>query len=344
MADAAVSTPADDGYAMPAEWALHERTLMAWPCRLDLWKNNLAQARTDYASTANTIAAFEPVTMVCGSTADATLARAALTAAIDIVQLPINDSWLRDSGPIFLLDATGRRAGVHFGFNSWGHKYHPWDKDAAVGAELIEHVGGPRYDAPFILEGGSVCVDGDGMLLTTESCLLNVNRNPEMSRDRIEDGLRDYLGVREVVWLQEGLAEDRDTDGHIDLVAAFTKPGEVLLQSVPPANVNHVALTRSRERLEAAGLAVVDFPLLPYAEVAAERIACSYLNFYLCNNAVVVPIASAPTDEEALDRIAQVYPGREVVGVPGRVLAYGGGGPHCVTQQIPAANVNSTVE
>jgi agmatine deiminase len=321
---------------MPAEWARHERTLMAWPTRSDLWGDQLQAARDDYAATANAIAAFEPLTMVCASAGEAAQARAALTAAAEVVELPIDDSWLRDCGPIFVVDRDGRRAGVHFGFNSWGRKFEPWDRDAAVGSLLVEHVGDRCYRAPFVLEGGAVAVDGDGTLLTTEQCLLNPNRNPGMSRQEIEAGLRDHLGVETIVWLGQGLVEDRDTDGHVDMLAAFTRPGEVLLQSVEPGAPSAERMAENRARLVAAGLNVVDFPIFASVELAGEPVAVCQLNFYLCNGAAIVPLAGVDTDAEALERIADAYPDREVVGVPGRVIAYGGGGPHCITQQVPA--------
>ena len=322
---------------MPAEWAPHERTLMGWPCRRELWGDQLAQAKVEFAATANAVAAFEPLTMVCATPGDAADARAALTAGAEVVQLAIDDSWLRDNGPIFVLDGDGRRAGVDFRFNSWGEKFAPYDADAAVGALIVDRLGDRRYDAPFVLEGGSVAVDGEGTLLTTEQCLLHPSRNPGMTREEIEQGLCDFLGAERVVWLGQGLAEDRDTDGHVDLVAAFTRPGEVLLQSTPPGTPSSERLADNRSRLVAAGLEVVDFPILPTLEVDGEQVAVGHLNFYLCNGAAIVPLAGAPTDAEAVERIAAAYPGREVVGVPGAIIAYGGGGPHCITQQVPAA-------
>jgi agmatine deiminase len=322
---------------MPAEWARHERTLMAWPTRPELWGDQLEAAGDEYAATANAIAAFEPVTMVCASAGEAAQARAALSSAVEVLELPIDDSWLRDCGPIFVVDGEGRRAGVHFEFNSWGGKFTPWDRDAAVGGLLVEHVGDDCYKAPFVLEGGAIAVDGEGTLLTTEECLLNPNRNPGMSREQIEAGLRDHLGVETIVWLGQGLVEDRDTDGHVDMIAAFTRPGEVLLQTPEPGAPSHERMADNRTRLTAAGLDVVDFPILASVEVGGEAVAVSHLNLYLCNGGAIVPLAGVDTDAEALERIAAAYPDREVVGVPGRVIAYGGGGPHCITQQVPAA-------
>jgi agmatine deiminase len=321
---------------MPAEWAPHERTLMAWPARLSLWGSQLAQAKADYAATATAVASFEPLTMVCADETAAAEARAALPGEVDVIVEAIDDSWLRDSGPIFVTGSDGRRAGVHFGFNAWGEKFAPFDRDAAIGGRLVELMGDPTYRSPLILEGGSICADGEGTLITTEQCLLHPTRNPGLSREQIERQLIDDLGVERVVWLGQGLVEDRDTDGHVDLIAAFTKPGEVLLQTVAEGNPNFVNCRENVARLQDAGIDVVEMPHLPYAEVEGATVACGYMNFYLCNDAVIVPVCGADTDPDALSRIAESYPGREAVPVPGAVIAWGGGGPHCITQQVPA--------
>jgi len=318
---------------MPPEWAPHERTLMAWPCRRELWGERMADAKAEYAGVANAIAAFEPVTMVCGSPDDAPEARAALAGAVEIVELPIDDSWLRDSGPIFLT-GEGRRAGVHFGFNAWGEKFEPYDKDAAVGGLLAELLGAEVVRAPFVLEGGAIANDGAGALLTTEQCLLHPNRNPGLSREEIEEGLIRFLGVERVVWLGDGLVEDRDTDGHVDLICVPLAPGRVLLQSAPPGDPNHEGMTENARRAVAAGIEVVPFEPLARTELAT----LSYMNLYVCNGAAIVPIGGPPTpgeDEAALARLREVMPDREIVGVPGLTIAFGGGGPHCITQQVP---------
>ncbi len=326
----------------PAEWELHERTLMGWPCRADLWGETMAQARADYAAVANAIAAFEPVTMIANAGADAADARAACTSGVEIVELPLDDSWLRDCGPIYVVDDDGAgRTAVHFGFNAWGEKFPPWDRDAAVGRLIAEHLGDPVVEGGMVLEGGSILTDGAGTLLTTEQCLLNPNRNPSLSREQIEATLCDRLGVDTIVWLGMGLLEDRDTDGHVDLIAAFTRPGEVLLQTVPEDNPNFEHCQKNHSVLVSSGVQVVVLPYLPYAMVAGETVAGSYLNFYICNGGVIVPVAGADTDAAALEIIAGCYPGREVVPVPGLVLAYGGGGPHCITQQVPLADARS---
>jgi len=326
---------------MPAEWEPHERTLMGWPCRTELWGETMDQARADYATVANAIAAFEPVTMIAADGADAAAARAACAGAVEIVELPLDDSWLRDCGPIYVVDEDGgsrSRQAVHFGFNAWGEKFPPWDRDAAVGRLIAERLGDPVVEGGMVLEGGSIHTDGAGTLLTTEQCLLNPNRNPSMSREEIEEVLRARLGAHEILWLGMGLVEDRDTDGHIDLIAAFTKPGEVLLQVVDEGNPNYVHCQKNLSVLVSRGVQVIEMPYLPYATVAGEEVAGSYMNFYVCNGGVIVPVAGAETDDAALQIVAGCYPGREVVPVPGLVLAFGGGGPHCITQQVPLAD------
>jgi agmatine deiminase len=309
---------------------------MGWPCRVELWGETLAQARADYAAVANAVAAFEPVTMIANPGADAAQARAACGENVAIVELELDDSWLRDCGPIYRYEADRSRTAVHFRFNAWGERFTGWDRDAAVGATIAQRLGDPVQEADLVLEGGSILTDGEGTLLTTEQCLLHPNRNPTLSRAQIEDALRSHLGVERIVWLGKGLVEDRDTDGHVDLIAAFTRPGRTLLQTVAEGNPNHANSVENAERLRAAGIGVAELPLLPYAEVAGETVAGSYMNFYICNGGVIVPVAGADSDEQALAVIAAEYPGREVVGVPGLVIAYGGGGPHCITQQVPA--------
>ncbi len=311
---------------------------MAWPCRSEMWGNQLSAARRDYAEVANAVAAFEPVTMVVPDEAAADEARSLLSVGVNLVELPIDDSWMRDNGPIFVLDEEGRRAGVHFRFNAWGEKFAGWDRDEAAGGVLAEQHGDLVFEAPIVLEGGSILVDGQGRLVTTEQCLLAPNRNPELDQTAIEDALRSYLGVTGVVWLGSGLADDRDTDGHIDGIATLNDAGQLLLQSRPPGDPDHETMAENRERAIAAGLDVVAFPPMAYGEVAGTPVSNAYLNLTLCNGGVIVPLAGGPSaddDEEALQHLKAAFPGRDVVGVPGLVIAYGGGGPHCITQQVP---------
>ncbi len=324
---------------MPPETARHERTLMGWPCRRELWGYELAGAKREFAEVANAVVAFEPVTMVAANASDAAEARAALSAAVQVIEVPLDDSWIRDNGPIFALDGTGRRAGIHFGFNAWGGKFEGWERDEAAGGVLAERYGDVVYQAPLVLEGGSISIDEGGRVVTTEQCLLHPNRNPEWEKADIDVALRDFLGAEAVVWLDRGLHEDRDTDGHVDLIASFTDAGSLLLQSRPLGEPDHEPMVQNRERAVASGLDVIDFTPLAHGYVAGQRVVHSYLNLYLCNGAAVVPLAGPVdegSDQEALDVLAQIFSSREIVGVPGLVMAFGGGGPHCITQQVPA--------
>ncbi len=310
---------------------------MGWPCRELLWGESIAAARAEYATVANTVAAFEPVTMIANPGADAAGARAALSSAVEVVELAIDDSWLRDTGPIYVVDdATGTRAATHWRFNAWGEKFPPWDKDAAVGRLIAQALGDTVIDVPMVLEGGAVLSDGGTSILTTEQCLLSDSRNPQMARDELEAMILQHFGAQRMVWLGLGQFEDRDTDGHVDLIAAFTPDGRVLLQTAPEGDPNHERGLDNLGRLAAAGIEVIEIGHLPRTEVAGEPVAVSYLNFYVCNGAVIVPVSGDAHDAEALGQIADAFPGREVLGVPGAVTAYGGGGPHCITQQVPA--------
>ena len=322
---------------MPAEFAAHDRTLMAWPARESMWGEHFEAAKASYAEVANAIAAFEPVTMVAAPS-QRKQARAACGGGVTVSELPIDDSWMRDNGPIFVLDGTGRRAAVDFGFNAWGRRFLPYADDAAVTARLLERTREERIDATdFILEGGSIAVDGEGVLVTTEQCLLHPKRNPKLSRDEIARRLQRELGVHTVIWLGQGLVEDFDTDGHVDNLCAFIAPGRVLAQTVgDEANPNWDNTRENVERLRAAGLEVEELPLLPYVDHDGPPTVVPYTNFYICNGGLIVPVAGQETDDEALALLGGLYPGREVVAVPGVTLALGGGGVHCVTQQVPA--------
>jgi agmatine deiminase len=337
------STPRSDGFHMPPEFAPHQGTLMAWPARTDFWAQHLGHAKDDYAAMARAVAAFEPVTMVCppGSAGEV---RDRCGEGTEPLELPIDDSWMRDNGPIFVTNDRDEVALVQFGFNSWGEKYLPYDKDARVPELLADALGVRRYVAPMILEGGSFFVDGEGTLLTTEECLLNPNRNPDLSREQIETILRDHLGVDAIVWLPHGMADDRDTDGHIDGVAQIVRPGTVMLlrpkesgdPDAPRGDAN-AELLASAVDARGRSLEVLEVPLTGSAEVEGYGpVAIPYLNFYLVNGGVLVPTGGIPQDGEAMELIGAAFSDREVVGVPGAIISYGGGGPHCITQQVPA--------
>jgi agmatine deiminase len=339
------STPRVDGFTMPAEFDTHQATWMSWPTNRSLWDGHLDAARDEWAATARAVAAFEPLVMVCNA-GEASDVRRRCGDGVEPLELPIDDSWLRDNGPIFVRNEQGEVALVHFGFNSWGEKYLPYDKDARLPELLASHFGIRRYRAPFVLEGGSFFVDGGGTLLTTEQCLLHPNRNPSMAREEIEDGLRSFLGVDTVIWLPHGLVEDRDTDGHIDGLAQLVRPGVVMLAvAAGDDDPNAPRFAEDRATLESARDAagrsyeVLDGPVNSWATVeGVGPIVIPYMNHYLANGAVVVPIAGGPEDEPALELLGKAYPDREIVGVPGAMISHGGGGPHCITQQVPAGS------
>jgi agmatine deiminase len=327
---------------MPAAWTPHAATLMAWPCRLALWGELLDQAKDDYAAVARAIARFEPVLMACppGTGSEVRRRVGATEHPLDTLEIPLDDSWARDSGPICVVDGSGRVAAVGFRFNAWGDRWHPHADDVRLPERVAAHLGLPLFRAPMVLEGGAIEVDGDGTLLTTEQCLLNPNRNPTLTRAEIEATLCAYLGVRHVVWLPYGHETDsgpEGTDGHVDGVAVFTSPGRVLLDvRRDPASPEHASgqanLAALRAARDARGRAfeIITFDPGPFALVP-------YANHYLVNGGVIVPLAGgAEADALALRTVGEAHPGREVVGVPGRVLDAGGGGPHCITQPIPA--------
>ncbi|WEB38145.1 agmatine deiminase family protein [Streptomyces yunnanensis] len=329
-------------FRMPAEWTEHERCLMAWPTRHDLWGTVLETARQEYADVARAIAEFEPVTMVAppGHGAEA---RAWCGAGIEVLELPLDDSWFRDSAPLFVLGPDGGRAGVDFRFNAWGGKHHPFEADDRVGGLLLGLLGERAVRSEMILEGGAITVDGAGTLITTEQCLLHPNRNPGMSRAEIEAELATRLGVTKVIWLPYGGLLDTETDGHVDGVCAFVAPGKVVVQLPDdPAHPDYARMRANRAVLAASTdahgrrLEIVDLPQSAFVEVAGAPVEVGYLNFYQANGGVVVPVAGLPQDAEALAVIAAACPDRKVVGVPARALAHGGGGVHCITQQVPA--------
>ncbi len=326
---------------MPAEWAPHECCVMAWPARRSLWGAYWDEARADVAAVARAIAAFEPVLMVCAPGARGDVA-AHCGSAVDVAEIPIDDSWTRDTGPIVVTDGAGRRAMVAFGFNGWGGKYVPHDRDAALPEALADLLGFPLVRAPLVAEGGALLVDGEGTLVTTVGSVLNANRNPGVSEQDAEAVFRDYLGVERTIWLVA--FPDRDTDGHIDGIAQYVAPGRLALQVPDDASGDVGAyarenLARLAAKPDAGGRAIEVLPLetVGAALLDGEEFEIPYLNCYLANGAVIVPVGDPASDEAALARMREIFPERAVVEVPGTILSLGGGGPHCITQQIPRA-------
>jgi len=357
------TTPAADGFRMPGEIEPHSGCWMAWPERPDNWRLGAKPAQEAYAAVATAIAASEPVTMAV-SDAQFENCRALLPPEVRVVEVSTDDAWIRDHGPTFVVDGSGERRGVDWRFNAWGGTegglYFPWDRDDRVAAKVLEIEGDDRYRAPIVLEGGAIHVDGEGTVLTTEECLLNPNRNPELSKEQIERVLLDYLGAEKVVWLGAGVFED-ETDGHVDNLACFARPGLALLTWTDDEDDPQHPISRDAcERLEAAtdargrSLEVVLLPSPGPLQISAEeaqgvdvaegtvprsagdRLAASYVNFYLGNSRIVYPLLDPRHDEEAATILRRVFPDREVVGVPAREILLGGGNVHCITQQVPA--------
>jgi agmatine deiminase len=331
------STPEQEGFSMPAEWSPHAATLMAWPLEADYWDGRVEDARREWAGVARAVASAEPVIMVCNRV-DEQGVRDHCGAGVEVLPVPIDDSWMRDAGPIFVRNGAGEVAAVSFRFNAWGERFPSWANDDAMPAAVAAHLGLRLFEAPFVLEGGSILTDGEGTLLTTEMCLLNPNRNPMMSKDEIEAGLHAYLGVDTVVWLPYGMAGDVGpvaTDGHVDGVATYLSPGRIaLLVPDDPTDADHdfgyANLAALSGATDARG-----------REIEVERLIGAdgrnaYANCYVANGIVVAPMTGAEADQRGLEQLAKLFPDREVIGVPAATIAFGGGGPHCITQQVPA--------
>lgn len=328
-------------FAMPAEWESHERTLMGWPCRPTSWGPTLAQGRAEFAAVANAIAQFEPVTLVCTTAAEAHEALGSLSARVETIVHPMDGSWLRDNSPLFVTDSDRREARL-FRFNAWGERHAFRDRDIATGRFLAERFGDGVQALQFVLEGGAVHTDGAGTLVLTEGCVMHPNRNWQFTREQVESGLKEALGARRVVWLPQGLEQDLDraygTDGHIDMFFDFIGPGRCFLLSVEDSDPDAAHLARSRQLLCEAGIEVVDFPYMSGFDAGGRRVIAPYLNFYVCNGAVIVPVTGAEPDKdaEALAFIARHWKGREVVGITMRAAPMQGGAIHCMTMQVPA--------
>ncbi len=357
------TTPRQDGFFMPAEFAPHAGTWMLWPERADNWRLGGQPAQKAFVAVAAAIRRFEPVTMGVNHRQFEN-ARRMLPSSVRVVEISNNDSWMRDCGPTFVIDGRGGVRGVDWGFNAWGGLngglYFPWDLDEAVPRKVLEIGSLDRYKAPLILEGGSIHVDGEGTLLTTEECLLNANRNPQLSRREIENFLMEYTGASKIIWLGRGVYRD-ETDGHVDNLACFLRPGLVALTWTDDHNdsqdpISKDALDRLARSTDAHGrqLEVLKIhqpaPAILTAEEAGgveaaastlprqagDRMAASYVNFYMCNGGLILPAFDDPNDALVVDVLQQALPDRRVVGVPAREILLGGGNIHCITQQQPA--------
>jgi agmatine deiminase len=324
--DERMRTPADEGFYMPAEWTPHAGCWMAWPCH-PISYDDFEVAGKAFAAVARAIARFEPLTMVARPQ-DGDDARRHCGETVRVLELPIDDSWMRDIGPTFLVDGHGNLAAVDWPFNAWGEIYEDFENDALVAGRIIERTGARHSD-------------GNGTLLTTESVVLNPNRNPGLTKAEAEEIFRSYLGTEKVIWLENALEVD-STDGHVDNLACFVRPGVVAALIEPdPSDSHHAALTENLARLRSATDArgrpfeIIEIRQPDRREHGGERLCMSYINFYIANGGAVVPVFDDPADAKALEAIARALPDREVVAVPGLEIVKADGCVHCITQQQP---------
>lgn len=357
------SRPEDDGFRMPGEFEPHRGCRMLWPERGDTWRLGAKPAQACFARVARAIAAFEPVTVGVNH-GQWENARAHLPGTVRVVEISADDAWMRDVGPSFVVDRRGTLRGVDWRFNAWGGLegglYFPWQRDSLVARKVLEIEGVDRYRAPLVMEGGAFHVDGQGSLITTSECLLNPNRNPKLTQAEIEALLKRYLNVQKVIWLDKGVYLD-ETDGHVDNLCCFVRPGEVLLTwtddaADPQYEISRQAFDVLASATDARGRALkvhkihqpepliltetqcegLDASETAKPRKAGDRLAASYVNFYIANGGVVMPLfGDRIFDPAAVDLLKRLFPDREVVGVDSREILLGGGNIHCITQQVP---------
>lgn len=338
---------------MPAEWEPHAATWLAWPHNLDTWPGKFTPIPGIYVELVTQLHVHEQV-HICVNNAEAAaqlrplLAQAGIDlAAVTLYEIPTNDAWTRDYGPIFLTRLqhdTIELAVTDWLFNAWGQKYPPWDLDNMVPQKIASALHLPVFAPGIVLEGGSIDVNGCGTLLTTEACLLNPNRNPSLTRAEIEDYLRAYLGVHKILWLGEGIVGD-DTDGHVDDVARFVNPTTVVCATEDdPTDANYAPLRDNLRRLQKMSdqdgrpLQVIPLPMPAPVTHKGQRLPASYANFYIANGVVLVPTYHCSQDQQALAILQHLFPTRQVIGIACTDLVWGLGALHCITQQQPAAD------
>ncbi|MDZ7644894.1 MAG: agmatine deiminase family protein [Woeseiaceae bacterium] len=336
---------------MPAEWSPHQGTWMSWPHKRDSWPGKFAPVEPVMVQAVAALSTSETVHINVLDAAHEQHVRDLLEGRADAARVrlhrfPTNDAWCRDHGAVFVTNADDRNVpllALDFGFNAWGGKYPPYDLDNAIPPQMAAAMNVPCERVDMILEGGSIDVNGAGELLTTESCLLNPNRNPAMSRETLEQALRDYLGVREILWLGDGIAGD-DTDGHVDDLTRFVAEDRVVTVIEPDrSDENHAPLAENRERLDKLRLGdgrrldVIELPMPAPVEFRGDRLPASYANFYIGNTVLLLPVFGDRHDVQAEATLAGLFPGRRVVPIDCRDLVLGLGTFHCLTQQVPAA-------
>ena len=300
------------------------------------------RAQQAVARVARAISSFEPV-VIAARPLDAAQAKLATSGKVEILEMQIDDSWARDSGPTFVTSADGRRGAVQWEFNAWGNKYHPWADDAQFASRIASRCDVRLFCAPLVCEGGAIHTDGQGTLITTEQCLLNTNRNAHLDQQQVEERLALFTGARRVIWLGEGFSDD-ETDGHVDNIACFVAPGRILI-GVPSSHSNRdfapvmEAIRRLRETHDAEGRRIeiveLEQPAVQRNDWRGRPLQASYINFYLTNGGVVMPGFDDRNDENARELVAACFPGRDILQIQAEDIVEGGGGIHCITQQEP---------
>lgn len=332
---------------MPAEWERHRATWLSWPHNTETWPDELDEVERVMATAVRVLAPGE--TVIINVLDDhherhvgAVLDEAGVRGDVRLIHIPTNDAWIRDHGAIFIRDASGTIAATSWGFNSWGEKYPPWDLDDDVPEKMSSYLDVSIFNGDMILEGGSIDVNGSGVLLTTEACLLNPNRNPDLNREAIESRMKEYLGIRRVVWLGDGIAGD-DTDGHIDDVTRFIDDVSIVTAvERDQDDVNFEPLQANLETLHALRLEdgrpfrIIELPMPRPVFARGERMPASYANFYVGNDVVLMPAYGDPADDVALRILQSCFPTRKIVALDCRALIWGLGAFHCLTQQVPA--------
>jgi agmatine deiminase len=353
MTVTSIKTPAELGFFMPAEWHPHSATWLSWPKDPETWPNRVDLVEDIFLQMIAALAPHEVVNLLVDDIETETLVRARCNFSgaenVRFIHLETVDSWIRDYGPNFLINQDGTLAYNDWGFNAWGNKYAELKKDDSVPKRLEPILQVPRFEPGIVMEGGSIDINGAACVLTTEQCLLNPNRNPNLTKDIIEQYLKDYLRVKKVLWLGEGIVGD-DTDGHIDDIARFIAPNVIVCAlEEDPTDANYKLLQDNLKRLrsmtDAQGrpFEIISLPMPGIVGGTStdnrnlERLPASYANFYIANDVVLAPIFGHPNDQTALDTLQRVFRDRRVVGINCEPLVWGMGTIHCVTQQQPAS-------
>lgn len=328
---------------MPPEWHEKQRTFMEWPARKAIWDNGLDGAKKAYSNVANAISEFEPVTMIINTGEEKEVGKL-LSSQVGILEISHDDSWFRDNGPTFVFYENGLSA-VCWKFNSWGEKFLPFDKDAAVAPKLLDHLKIKGQKSDIVMEGGSFHVDGCGTLLSTKECLLNPNRNKNLTQDQIENELSKFLGVKNFIWLNKGVFGDEDTDGHVDNLACFVNEKMIVIQSCYDSNDDNyprfnenIEILRRANSLLPKKHEIVEIEQPPARFIGNKRQALSYINYYPVNGGIILPVfgnEAKKHDKNAESKLKEYYPGRQVIPIDGSVIITGGGNIHCITQQMP---------